>query len=119
MATRTDQQRLDRVTRNDLDLRDIAAMTEEIPETAAEWPNLADGERASFGLEWDNDMAGVEGLIREYYTGDLTPEQEGALYALLRRLQEVGPLLDGMGIRRPDLLGMEIVLGGRGDSAAR
>lgn len=118
MAPRTSD-RLDQVTRNAHRLRDIAAMVEEIPETADEWPGLAGGERASFAAEWANDMGGVTHLIDDYYDGDLPADQQRALFALLRRLQEVSPLLDGMGLRRPDLLGMEILLVGWSDSAAR
>ena len=110
MATPTTQQRVDRTTRNARRLNDIAAMVAAIPETAAEWPDLADGERASFAAEWSNYMGGVAQLIGDYYEGDLTPDQKRALFALLRRLQEVGPLLDRIGVRRPDLLGMDVLL---------
>lgn len=110
MTARTGGRLSDRQIRNTHDLRDIAAMVAEIPETATEWPDLADGERASFGLEWANYMAGVEHLIGDYYDDELTPDQKGDLFALLRRLQEVGPLLDRIDVRRPDLLGMDLLL---------
>ncbi len=110
MAARTGGRLSDRQIRNTHDLSDIAAMVAEVPETAAEWPDLADGERASFAAEWSNYMGGVAQLIGDYYEGDLTPDQKGDLFALLRRLQEVGPLLDRIGVRRPDLLGMDLLL---------
>lgn len=110
MAARAGGRLSDRQTRDTHDLRDIAAMVAEIPETAAEWPDLADGERASFGLEWANYMAGVERLLGDYYDGELTPDQKRDLFALLRRRREFGPLLDRIGVRRPDLLGMEVLL---------
>lgn len=109
MATRTSAP-IDRATRNAHRLSGIAAMVAAIPETATEWPDIADGERAGFGLEWANYMAGVERLIGDYYAGELTPDQQRDLFALLRRLREVEPLLDRIGVRRPDLLGMEVLL---------
>jgi hypothetical protein len=85
-------------------------MVAEIPETAAEWPGLPDGERAGFAAEWDNYMAGVTVLIGAYYEGDFTETQRDQLFALVREIESATPLLAQMGLHGPDLLNLGVLL---------
>lgn len=52
--------RLDRQERNDLYSRTTQLTIEDTPEVAEERDNLVNGERASWGHEWDNEMNVIE-----------------------------------------------------------
>ncbi len=89
--------------RNELRLRNVRLDLEAIPELAAEWAELPDGERASWSHTWDNHMGAVENLILAYRRGELTAEQERDLRKLVRRLGELSAKIAAMGFWLPDL----------------
>ncbi len=89
--------------RNELRLRNVRLDVEAIPELAAEWAGLPDGERASWSHTWDNDMGAVENLILAYRRGELTTEQERDLRDLVRRLGDLSAKIAAMGLWLPDL----------------
>jgi hypothetical protein len=89
--------------RNELRLRNVRLDLEAIPELAAEWAGLTDGERASWSHTWDNDMGAVENLIFACRRGELTTEHERDLRELVRRLGELSAKIAAMGLWLPDL----------------
>jgi hypothetical protein len=100
----------ERQSRNERELGWVSAYVAEVPETAEEWPTLADGERVSFATEWINYMAMAEALIRDYWDGELTVGQQERLFALLRQIEAYVPLLAQMGLYGPELHGLEVLL---------
>lgn len=86
-------------TNRDFDL--IEAMLDELPEIAARWAALSDGERASVGLEWGNDIGAIAQFLADHQRGYLTPAQEVRLVAVLRRLRQGRSLLEGLGLYYP------------------
>lgn len=94
-VTYTREERTDR----DFDL--VEAMLDELPDIAAQWAALSDGERVSFGLEWDNDMGAIAQFLADHQRGYLTPAQETRLVAVLRRLRQERTLLEGLGLYYP------------------
>ena len=94
-VTHTREERTDR----DFDL--VEAMLDELPDVAAHWAALSDGERVSFGLEWDNDMGAIAQFLADHQRGYLTPAKEARLVAVLRRLRQVRPRLEGLGLYYP------------------
>ena len=88
---------------NELRLRNVRLDVEAIPELAAGWAVLPDGERASWSHAWDNDMGAVENLIIAYRRGELTAEREHELRELVRRLRELSAEIAAMGLWLPDL----------------
>ena len=89
--------------RNELRLCNVRLNVEAIPELAAEWAGLPDGERASWSHAWDNDMGAVENLILAYRRGELTAERERELRELVRCLGELSAVIAAMGLWLPDL----------------
>jgi hypothetical protein len=89
--------------RNELRLRNVRLDLEAIPELAAEWAGLPDGERASWSHTWDNDMGAVENLILAYRRGELTTEQACDLRDLVQRLGDLSAKIAAMGLWLPDL----------------
>src|SRR5215210_4110555 len=89
--------------RNELRLRNVRVDVEAIPELAAEWAGLPNGERASWSHTWDNDMGAVENLILAYRRGELTTEQERDLRDLVRRLGDLSAKIAAMDLWLPDL----------------
>ena len=88
----------------------VSAYVAEVPETAEEWPTLADGERVSFATECINYMAMVEGLIRDYWDGELTTSQQDRLFVLIRQIEAYAPVRAQMGLHGPDLHGLDVLL---------
>lgn len=94
-VTGTREERTDR----DFDL--VEAMLDALPNFAAGWAAMSDGERASFGMEWDNDMGTIAQFLADHHRGYLTPEQEARLAEVLRRLRQGRALLEGLGLHYP------------------
>ena len=89
--------------RYELRLRNVRLDVEAIPELAAEWTGLPDGERTSWSHTWDNDMGAVENLILACRHGELTAEHERDLRELVRRLGDLSAEIAAMGLWLPDL----------------
>ena len=88
--------------RIDSQLRAVRLTAADLPEVAAEWDRLADGERASWSLEWDH-------LIADYLTdldeceraGHMTAEQHIDYRDLLGVLEQMLPIIERLNLYRP------------------
>ena len=94
--------------RNELRLRNVRLDVEAIPEPAADWAALPDGERVSWSHAWDNDMGAVENLIIAYRRGEL-----------VRRLRELSAEIAAMGLWLPDLVDLAAAAGQGSHQAGR
>ena len=77
-------------------------MLGDLPEVAAEWDSLAEGERASWSIEWDNEMAGLAQLSQMAACGVLTPDLYSRFRQLLAALNDVAPILDRLNLSSPE-----------------
>ncbi len=55
--------------RTDRDIELIEGVLDELPDIAAQWATLSDGERASLGLEWDNDLGAIAQFLADHHRG--------------------------------------------------
>ena len=97
MATTTDQQRVVRA------LRSVHAALEDLPEVAAEWQSLDDGEQMSWGIQWGNEMAKLERLSRYAAEGSLAPDQQDSYRQLVIRARDLVPIMSQLKLYRPRL----------------
>ena len=76
-------------------------MLGDLDEMARDWFGLPESERASWSLDWSNEMSGLERAAEEAAAGTLTPAQERELRALLQRIANAHPILDHMNLYAP------------------
>ena len=82
----------------------LDAALDDLPEVAEEWQELADGERASWSLDWDHLMGTYLITLDRYKRhGDMTAEQISRYRALLTRLREALPVIDSLSLYRPPI----------------
>ena len=96
MATATEAQQ--RVTAA---LETATLMVSDLEEIAREWEGLSDGERASWSLDWSNEMSGLERAAEWAVEGTLTTVQDRKLRALLQRIADARPILDRLNLYAP------------------
>ena len=84
-------------------LRTVELMVGDLPEVAAEWSGLADGERHGWSLDWGNEMAGLRRLAEYVAAGALDDVDLGRYRAVLAKLHEAMPLITRLNLRRPEL----------------
>jgi hypothetical protein len=87
--------------RIDIRLSAIAAEIDSLPSIEADWSSMPDDHQAAFLLEWDESMARLEGLDREFRANQMTPAQQFHYSALLRKLGEVTPAIKRLGLPGP------------------
>lgn len=86
----------------EIGLKSIRLRLGDLPELVQERPELSDGERASWSLDWDQVMASdLPVLERAYRAKEMTPEQEACYRGLLRDLKEALPLIERRGLYPP------------------
>ena len=95
--------------RNELRLEAVWEMTQDMDEVAAEWQDLADWERASYALEWDNYAGAVRNMIADFHQGRMAPRQQRNLLPLLRRLDELQPIFVRLHLSCPDVRSMAML----------
>lgn len=98
MAAATEAQQRARIS-----LKTIRLMLGDLAEVAAEWDCLDGGEQESWSLDWSNEMSGLERLARQAGAGLLTPSQYVRYQELLRKLREGLPLVQRLGLYRPEV----------------
>ena len=92
----------DVIGRIERSLTTVLAETRELPTIEKEWATLPDGNRASFGLEWDHWMADyLPDLHAHFCAGDMTPDQEDRYRRLLRELAAAMPIIERLNLYRP------------------
>ena len=78
----------------DIELKSLRLMLGDLPEVAAEWPELGDGERASWSLDWDQLMGALQVILEpSYRAGAMTPDQQACYQELLHDLREALPFI--------------------------
>lgn len=84
-------------------LEDVMIMaTEELPDSAADWPNMEDWQQASWSSEWDQAMVTTLGeLERRSLAGEMNTEQSRRYVRLLKILKEQLPLLERLELQTP------------------
>lgn len=82
-------------------LRSISAEVDYLPELAARWDSMSDGDRVTWDLEWGELMDRLEGLESDYRSGSMTPEQRLAYRQLLRALAAQLPVLQKLDLTLP------------------
>jgi hypothetical protein len=88
---------------NDITLRSVGLMLEDIHERAPDWDQRPEDERADFHLEWEGLVGRLHGAIEDDRDGTLTPEQQKRLRALARELVQSRGVIQRIGLDYPDL----------------
>ena len=83
-------------------LHAVMADTQDLPDWAAEWDAMTDGERASTSLEWDHMMNDYLTELDDYCrSGAMSPEQQARYRQLLHTLSGAIPIVRRLGLRCP------------------
>jgi hypothetical protein len=88
---------------NDITLRSVGLLLEDIHERAPDWDERPEDERADFHLEWEVLVGRLEGTVEDDRDGTLTPEQQKRLRELARELVRSREVIVGIGLDYPDL----------------
>lgn len=97
MATTTEV-----TARVDRGLRSLLTEVADLPNLAAEWERLSDGERASIALDWDHLMATyLPELDRLYRSHEMNVEQQARYRTLLHTLHDALPIIERLALFRP------------------
>lgn len=85
--------------------RSLSALLAEIdwlPNTAAEWDELPDGERASISMDWAHLIADYLTELDEFYhAGKMTEKQRERYHLLLHKLRDAQPIFERLNLYRP------------------
>jgi len=93
------------VTTTDMMTLDTAAlMVADLPEVIAEWAQLPEGERASWGADWDNEMAGLERVAGLASRGRLTAAQYTQFQLIATRLTTLTADVQDIGLALPSFV---------------
>jgi hypothetical protein len=84
-------------------LRTIELMVNDLPEVAAEWSEISDGERDGWSIDWGNEMARLQRLAEYVADGALDEAGLSRYRAVLARLHEASPLIARLNLRRPSV----------------
>ena len=96
--------RLNTAQKIDVELQSLRLMLDDLPGVAAEWEQLADGERVGWSLDWDQ-LMGVLTTVLEpcYRTGEMTSGQRTRYEAILRNLRETLPTIRRVKLCTPNV----------------
>lgn len=84
-------------------LSTVELMVNDLPEVAADWDELSDGERESWSLDWGNEMAALGRLAEVAAEGQLAADDRARFERLVRTLDDALPTIDHLKLRRPSL----------------
>ena len=86
----------------EIGLESLRLMLGDLPDVAADWDQLSDGERASWSHDWDQ-LMGTELRLLDpcYRAGSMTPVQQERYRAVLAQLKTALPLLNRLDLYRP------------------
>jgi hypothetical protein len=88
---------------NDITLRSVGLLLEDIHERAPDWDARPEDERADFHLEWEGLVGRLEGAVEDDRDGTLTPEQQSRLRELAREVVSSREVILRLGLVYPDL----------------
>lgn len=94
--------RADDPERIQLALRSIAAMLEELPNLAHDWPTISRDEQIAWSLEWGNEMSKLRRLAEASDAGRLDRLHDRQFRALAERTVRSIALVERLDLRRPD-----------------
>ena len=89
--------------RIEINLRDIAAETDFLPELAEVWEEEPDLNRDVWYFEWQELMARLEGLDEAYQSGSMIPDQRRRYEDLRCKLKEALPILKRLDLPLPSI----------------
>lgn len=90
--------------RVDIELKSLRLMLADLPEVAAAWGTLADGERVSWSLDWDQLMGALRVVLAPCYrSGQMTLDQQAQYRELLQTLKHALPLIERLNLSRPSV----------------
>ena len=99
MVARTDTSR-----RIDIQLHAIESAVADLPEITDEWDELADGERASWSLDWDHLMGSYLLMLERYHAArEMTTKQDHRYEALRSSLRAALPFIEYLNLYRPPI----------------
>jgi hypothetical protein len=84
-------------------LETVGLMLGDLPDVAAEWEGLSEGERAGWSLDWSNEMSKLESLAQDDSSHMLTAAQQASYRSILQSLREATPTLERLGLYRPSI----------------
>jgi hypothetical protein len=88
----------------EIGLESLRLMISDLPELAAEWDHLDDGERATWSHDWDQVIGTDLRLLHPYYrAGAMTPEQEARFRDILSQLRETLPIIERLALSPPPI----------------
>jgi hypothetical protein len=96
MATTTEQQQ--RAVRA---LSSVGAALRDLPQVAAEWESLDEGEQMSWAIQWSNEMAKLERLSRHAAEGSLAADQHERYRQLVESADSLAPVIRRLKLYRP------------------
>lgn len=84
------------------ELASLELMLGDLPEIAAEWASLGEGERVSWSLDWDQ-LMGVLGVAVDpsYRAGHMAADQQARYRAMLGKLRDALPIIERLGLACP------------------
>lgn len=82
-------------------LRNLEGILRVLPEMAADWDGLADAERASWSLSWDQAIGEMEWLDAQRAAGTLSDDQVERLRSAVRDLEQRRPMVQRLGLALP------------------
>jgi hypothetical protein len=86
----------------EIGLESLRLMLGDLPDVAAEWDEISDGERVSWSLDWDQLMATDLKLLDPIYrSGSMTPDQQSRYHTVLAQLKDALPLIERLDLYPP------------------
>ena len=83
-------------------LHALIAEIDWLPNTAAEWDGMSEGEQVSISLDWDHLIADyLTELDAFYHAGKMSMEQRERYHILLQKLRDAQPLFERLNLYRP------------------
>src|SRR5438270_13238787 len=87
--------------RIDSELSFASLLLGDLPDIARDWRDMAEGERVSWSLDWDQQLGYLRLLDTQYRDGSMTAAQRSRYEALLATLKAALPTVEQLGLQRP------------------
>ncbi len=84
-----------------MSLRTLELMVRDLPDVAADWDHLSEGERESWSLDWGNEMAALPRLAEAVADGALDPHDRARYDRVVRTLADAGHMVERLRLRPP------------------
>ena len=84
-----------------MSLTTLELMVHDLPDVAADWDYLSDGERESWSLDWGNEMAALPRLAEAVADGTLDAHDRARYDQVVRTLADAGHIIERLRLRPP------------------